>query len=72
MKLISPIRTLRVLPRAPHLFACTTDGSFLSASPITLSAALFSAVLSHAHALSRWALRHSLGTPSHCSVPQLN
>jgi len=28
MKLISPIRTLRVLLRAPHLFAWLTDGPF--------------------------------------------
>src|SRR5215468_10724736 len=73
MKLISPIRTLRVLPRAPHLFAWTTNGSFLSASPTTLSAALFlSNPLSHAcpHPLRSPAQPGHI--PSHCSFPQLN
>src|SRR5215469_6653483 len=58
MKLISPIRTLHVLPLAPHLFAWTTDRFFLSASSTTLSAAL---LLSHP--LSR-ACPHPLDSPA--------
>jgi hypothetical protein len=33
MKLLSPARKLRVLPRAPHLFALKPDRSLLSSFP---------------------------------------
>ena len=71
MNLIPPIPTLRVLVRAPHLFAWNMDGSLSSPSPTTLSAALFSAILSYAHAVIGWATRHSLGEPSHRSFPPI-
>src|ERR1700741_2318906 len=58
MNLIPPIRTLRVLVRAPHLFAWNMDGSLSSPSPTTLSAALFLR-----NPLLR-ACRHRLGYPA--------
>src|SRR5215469_5079539 len=58
MNLTRPIRTLRALVRAPHLFACTMDGSLSSTSPTKLSAALLLR-----NPLSR-ACRHRLGSPA--------
>ena len=72
MKLISPIRKLRVLRRAWHLFTLTPDRYFLSASPTPLSAAILlrnpllracrQSLRSAAHP------RHTLGTPAHQSA----
>src|SRR5215472_2322080 len=72
MNLVPPIRTLRVLPRAAHLLAWTSDGSFLPPLQPHSPPHFFSVILSHAHAVIGWAPRHSLGTPSHRSFPQLN